>query len=148
MEIQPSFRDLLELFNAHNVDYMIVGGYALAFHGAPRYTGDMDLFVKPDEKNAAKIIEALRVNFKVFFRCLIWIGQPIWVFIPININIVRAREPAWRTCTSTSLYATRVASSLERSLWRREISPAKFVSFGAIWGMTQTCLSTRARRRN
>lgn len=46
MEAQPDFRDLLKLFNAHNVDYMVVGGYALAFHGAPRYTGDMDLFVK------------------------------------------------------------------------------------------------------
>jgi len=59
MEAQPDFRDLLELFNAHSVDYMVVGGYALAFHGAPRYTGDMDLFVRPDEKNARKIIEAL-----------------------------------------------------------------------------------------
>jgi len=46
MEAQPDFRDLLELFNAHNVDHMVVGDYALAFHGAPRYTGDMDLFVK------------------------------------------------------------------------------------------------------
>jgi len=59
MEIQPDFRDLLKLFNAHSVDYLIVGGYALAFHGAPRYTGDMALFVKPDEINARKIIEAL-----------------------------------------------------------------------------------------
>ena len=90
MEIQPDFSGLLKLFNAHSVDYLVVGGYALAFHGAPRYTGDMALFVKPDEINARNIIEALRVNFKVFFRCLIWIGQPIWVFIPININIVRA----------------------------------------------------------
>jgi len=60
MEIQPDFRDLLKLFNDHSVDYMIVGGYALAFHGAPRFTGDMDLFVKPDEINARKIIEALK----------------------------------------------------------------------------------------
>lgn len=59
MEIQPDFRDLLKLFNAHSVDYLVVGGYALAFHGAPRYTGDMALFVKPDEINARKIIEAL-----------------------------------------------------------------------------------------
>ena len=60
MEIQPDFRDLLKLFNAHSVDYLIVGGYALAFHGAPRYTGDIDLFVKPDEINARNIIEALK----------------------------------------------------------------------------------------
>jgi len=41
MEGQQDFRDLLALFNEHNVDYMIVGAYALAFHGAPRYTGDI-----------------------------------------------------------------------------------------------------------
>jgi len=37
---------LLELFNAHKVQYLIVGGYALAFHGAPRYTVDIDIFIK------------------------------------------------------------------------------------------------------
>jgi len=47
MEIQQDFRDLLELFNSNKVEYIIVGGYALAFHGAPRYTGDIDIYVKP-----------------------------------------------------------------------------------------------------
>lgn len=59
MEVQKDFKELLELFNEHNVQYMIVGGYALAFHGAPRYTGDIDLFVKPDSKNAQQILIAL-----------------------------------------------------------------------------------------
>jgi hypothetical protein len=59
MEIQPDFKDLLELFNSHKVEYIIVGGYALAFHGAPRYTGDIDIFVNPDAKNAACIMLAL-----------------------------------------------------------------------------------------
>ena len=59
MEIQPDFRDLLALFNAHRVEYMIVGGYALAFHGAPRYTGDIDLFVRPNAANARRILTAL-----------------------------------------------------------------------------------------
>jgi hypothetical protein len=45
MEIQSDCRDLLELFNKNSVEYVIVGGYALAFHGAPRYTGDLDIFV-------------------------------------------------------------------------------------------------------
>jgi hypothetical protein len=61
MEIQQDFKDLLELFNAHKVEYIIVGGYALAFHGAPRYTGDIDIFVKPDDENAARIMSALEV---------------------------------------------------------------------------------------
>ena len=43
MEVQEDFRDLLELFNAHKVDYIIVGAYAPGFHGAPRYSGDLDI---------------------------------------------------------------------------------------------------------
>ncbi len=60
MEVQQDFKELLELFNAHNVVYVIIGGYALAFHGAPRYTGDIDLLVKPDQENAQKVIDALK----------------------------------------------------------------------------------------
>ena len=59
MEAQKDFRDLFVLFNAHNVEYMIVGGYALAFHGAPRYTGDMDIYVKSEIDNAHRVMTAL-----------------------------------------------------------------------------------------
>jgi hypothetical protein len=59
MEVQKDFRDFLALLNAHEVEFMIVGGYALAFHGAPRFTGDIDVFVKPDHENAKLIIKAL-----------------------------------------------------------------------------------------
>jgi hypothetical protein len=59
VEVQQDFRDLLALFNAHKVDYIIVGAYALAYHGAPRYTGDMDILVHPDLENAKHILRAL-----------------------------------------------------------------------------------------
>ncbi len=59
MEIQKDFKELLELFNSHNVEYLIVGGYALAHYGVPRYTGDIDLYVKPDAINAKEIVNAL-----------------------------------------------------------------------------------------
>jgi hypothetical protein len=59
METQPDFRELLALFNARHVEYLIVSGYALAFHGAPRFTGDLDIFVKPDAANAQRILTAL-----------------------------------------------------------------------------------------
>ena len=59
MEVQPDFKELLELLNAHKAEYIIVGAYALAFHGVPRLTGDIDIFVKPDPKNAEKILAAL-----------------------------------------------------------------------------------------
>ena len=60
MEIQSDFKELLELFNANKVEYVVVGGYALAFHGAPRFTGDIDFFVRPEPENAKKILESLR----------------------------------------------------------------------------------------
>jgi len=59
MDVQPDFRDLLALLNEHRVEYLIVGGYALAFHGAPRFTGDIDIFVRPDSENASHVLEAL-----------------------------------------------------------------------------------------
>jgi len=59
MEIQKDFRELLGLFNAHGVEYLIVGGYALAFYGAPRFTGDLDVFVNPAAANAQRILTAL-----------------------------------------------------------------------------------------
>ena len=60
MKVQPDFKELLELLNAHKAEFIIVGAYALAFHGVPRFTGDIDIFVKPDSKNAEKILAALQ----------------------------------------------------------------------------------------
>jgi hypothetical protein len=59
MGVQKDFKELLELFNENRVEYMIVGGYALAFHGAPRYTGDIDIYIKPDLKNSHHVMAAL-----------------------------------------------------------------------------------------
>lgn len=61
MEVQPDFRELLVLFNERRVEYVVVGAYALAFHGAPRFTGDIDLYVRPTPENAARIIDALNL---------------------------------------------------------------------------------------
>jgi len=59
MEAQKDFKELLELFNGHKIEYMIVGAYALAYHGVPRFTGDMDIFVKPSIANAQRVLSAL-----------------------------------------------------------------------------------------
>ena len=59
MEIQKDFKDLLKLLNKNNVEFIIIGGYALAFHGAPRFTGDIDIYVRPDSENAKRILVAL-----------------------------------------------------------------------------------------
>lgn len=60
MEIQAEFKELLELFTEHKVDFIIVGGYALAFHGHPRMTGDIDLLVAVEAENSKKILAALK----------------------------------------------------------------------------------------
>lgn len=59
MEAQNDFKELLKLFNEHKIEYIIVGAYALAYHGIPRFTGDMDIFVKPSIRNAKRILSAL-----------------------------------------------------------------------------------------
>lgn len=54
------FRDLLAAFNAHRVEYLVVGAHALAAHGHVRATKDLDVWIRADPKNAARAIEALR----------------------------------------------------------------------------------------
>lgn len=60
MEVQKDYKELFEYFNAHKVAYIVVGAYALAFHGAPRFSGDIDIYVQPSLKNAENISAALR----------------------------------------------------------------------------------------
>jgi len=59
MEVQSDYRELLELLNENDVEYLIVEAYALAYHGAPRFTGDLDILVKSDPVNAQRILTAL-----------------------------------------------------------------------------------------
>jgi hypothetical protein len=59
MPLQKDLREFIESLNSHNVDYLIVGAFALAFHGVPRSTGDIDIFVRRSPENAARIEEVL-----------------------------------------------------------------------------------------
>ena len=93
MGIQKDFKELLELFNAHNVEYVVVGGYALAFHGAPRFTGDIDLLVKPDSKNAQRVLAALKDfgfgSFNFSRSDFVGLGNVIQLGVPpIRIDIM------------------------------------------------------------
>jgi hypothetical protein len=57
--LNPDFRDLLLAFAAEEVEFVIVGAYALALHGVPRFTGDLDVFIRPSAENAGKVWRAL-----------------------------------------------------------------------------------------
>jgi len=59
MEMDKDFNEFVELFITHDVQFLIIGGYALAAHGLPRATGDLDAWVWASDENALKIIAAL-----------------------------------------------------------------------------------------
>lgn len=59
MNILPDFEELLKLLEKHGVNYLIVGGYAVAFHGYPRFTKDMDLFYSTEKENVHRLQNAL-----------------------------------------------------------------------------------------
>lgn len=60
MVMNKDFKEFIQLLNANNVKYLIVGGYAVGFHGYPRYTKDLDVWLLVSEENAEKIINTLK----------------------------------------------------------------------------------------
>ncbi|MHC4063317.1 MAG: nucleotidyltransferase [Planctomycetota bacterium] len=60
MKLQKDLREFIELLNARGVKYLIVGGYAVAFHGRPRYTGDIDLFIEASAANSERMAQVIR----------------------------------------------------------------------------------------
>jgi predicted nucleotidyltransferase len=59
MRLSRDLREFLELLNSRGVDYVVVGAHSLAFHGRPRYTGDLDILVRATPENAAKLVNLL-----------------------------------------------------------------------------------------
>lgn len=58
--LNEDFRDMIAALLVAGVEFMVVGAHALAAHGVPRATGDIDLFVRADSVNAARVLRALR----------------------------------------------------------------------------------------
>jgi hypothetical protein len=59
MELAPDFDEFIGSLIAHGVEFVVVGAYALAFHGAPRFTGDLDVLIRPTVDNAVRLLAAL-----------------------------------------------------------------------------------------
>jgi hypothetical protein len=59
MDLNPDFRDMLLALSDARVDYLVVGAYAVAAHGFPRATGDLDLWVRADQETAPRVMRAL-----------------------------------------------------------------------------------------
>jgi len=59
--LNNDFKEFIQLLNVHNVQYLIVGGYAVAFHGHPRYTKDIDIWIWMEQTNAEHMLDVLKV---------------------------------------------------------------------------------------
>ena len=94
MPLHPDFRDLLAVFAAHDVDYLVVGGYAVGFHARPRFTKDIDLWVGHSPENLkrarvaleefgapAAMLEQLELALD---EDVLWMGVP-----PVRIDVVK-----------------------------------------------------------
>ena len=60
IEFPRDFKEFLQLLNSNEIEYLVIGGYAVGYHGYPRATGNMDIWIASNEKNALKMVEALK----------------------------------------------------------------------------------------
>ena len=60
IRLPADFRDFLKLLNSHRVEYLLVGGYAVCYHGYYRNTGDIDLWIAVHPENAGKMVSVIR----------------------------------------------------------------------------------------
>jgi hypothetical protein len=94
MALQPDYRDILTAFAEHEVEYLIIGGYAAGFHGIPRFTKDLDLWIKPGAANLERARQALSAFGapelvlsqlqSLSEQDILWMGVP-----PVRVDIVK-----------------------------------------------------------
>jgi len=60
VELPVDFKEFLNLLRSHGVRYLLIGGYAVGYHGYPRATGDLDIWIAVEPGNASRIVDAVR----------------------------------------------------------------------------------------
>jgi hypothetical protein len=109
MKIQTDFREFVKALNTNDVEYVIVGAFALAFHGYPRATGDMDVWIRPLKPNVLRLLKALSdfgfkgLNLKeedIVSGKIIQLGYP-----PVRIDLVTVLDGI----NSDDIWGTRVS---------------------------------------
>ena len=60
IELPQDFSEFLRLLNSHHVEYLLIGGFAVGFHGYPRATSDIDIWVGQSPENAQRVVAAIR----------------------------------------------------------------------------------------
>lgn len=92
-QLPQDFKEFLQLLNSHKVEYLVVGGYAVAFHGYPRPTGDIDIWVASEPANAQRLVNVFQefgfdlpnLNSHLFLKenQIVRIGVP-----PVRIEVL------------------------------------------------------------
>lgn len=95
--LHQDYKEFIELLNENKVDYLIVGAFAMAFHGHPRYTGDIDFWIRNNNLNAGKVFNVIKdfgfpineISEKDFtsIDLIFQIGYP-----PVRIDILTSVE--------------------------------------------------------
>lgn len=93
IRLPQDFRNFLKLLNYHKVEYLLIGGFAVGYHGYPRATGDMDIWISTSFENAEKMVKVLKefgfnvpgLNTDMFVkkRQVIRMGMP-----PIRVEVL------------------------------------------------------------
>ena len=115
----PHFKELLEIFNRHEVEYLIVGGYAVMRYSEPRYTKDLDVWVSSSVENSGKVFQALAqfgaplhhdgVTEDTFTKRVVYqLGVvPVRVDVLTHIDGVEFEE-AWRNRAASTMFGVPV----------------------------------------
>jgi hypothetical protein len=112
--LPPDFKEFLQLLHDHHVDYLLIGGYAVGYHGYPRATGDMDIWVAMNSANAERLVAVLTAfGFEASNVCADLFLQPN--------NVIRMGNPPLRLKLLTTVsgvgfadaYAQRVTDTID-----------------------------------
>lgn len=109
MIFERDFQDFIQLLNKHHVKYMVVGAHALAFHGKPRHTGDLDIWIQPSSENANNMLLVLK---EFGFSSL---GLTIADFMKENY-VTQLGYPPLRIDILNSISGVTFEEAIERSL--------------------------------
>lgn len=129
--LNEDYREMLQLLLEEDVEFIVVGAYALAAHGYPRATGDIDIWIRPDEENAKRVLKALQRFGSPLYSLgvddLISEGMVFQIgVVPRRIDIITAItgvefDEAWSDCKKVELEGLRIpVLSLEKLIINKE----------------------------
>jgi predicted nucleotidyltransferase len=141
MDLYPDFKEFLQFLNEEKVEYLVGGGYAVTFHGYPRYTGDIDIWIHATAENAERMMKVLE-RFGAGS-----VGITVDDFLNANFDVLKMGNEPIRIDMMTKMkglefpkaYQNRITESLEGI-------PVNFLHLGDL--ITAKQASNRAKDQN